>query len=151
MVGLGAGTRDDCALTVLATRGQRAGARSRGARLRQQDAGRRRRARLHAGPGHGDVYRNLVPDAGEQPDRHLHVERLSEEHATVRVAPGAAALRPGDRVRVLPNHACVVSNLVDQAWLMDGGQVVDRAADRGARPDSSRRERRQIGDRRDQP
>ena len=70
--------------------------------------------------GHGDVYRNLVPAAGEQPDPHLHVERLSEEHATVRVDSGAAALRPGDRVRVLPNHACVVSNLVDQAWLMDG-------------------------------
>ena len=77
-----------------------------------------------------------MPAAGEQPDPHLHVERLSEEHATVRVARGAAALRPGDRVRVLPNHACVVSNLVDQAWLVDGGQVIDRAADRGARTDS---------------
>jgi D-serine deaminase-like pyridoxal phosphate-dependent protein len=26
-------------------------------------------------------------------------------------------------VRILPNHACVVSNLVDQAWLIDGDDV----------------------------
>jgi len=73
--------------------------------------------------GHGDIYRNLVAAPGEQPDPLLHLERLSEEHATVRVNRDAAALVPGDRVRVLPNHACVVSNLVDQAWLMDGGRV----------------------------
>jgi D-serine deaminase-like pyridoxal phosphate-dependent protein len=54
----------------------------------------------------------------------LIVERLSEEHATVRVRAGADALVPGDRVRVLPNHACVVSNLVDRAWLVDGSEVV---------------------------
>ena len=65
---------------------------------------------------------------GEQPDPRLHLERLSEEHATVRVDRDAAALGPGDRVRVLPNHACVVSNLVDQAWLMDGGRVAGASA-----------------------
>ena len=47
-------------------------------------------------------------------------------------ASGATPLEPGDRVRVLPNHSCVVSNLVDQAWLVDGERV-ERAADRGAR------------------
>jgi D-serine deaminase-like pyridoxal phosphate-dependent protein len=75
-------------------------------------------------PGHGDVYRHLAPATGERPDPHLLVERLSEEHATVRVAPGGAAMKPGDRVRVLPNHACVVSNLVDEAWLVEGLAVV---------------------------
>jgi D-serine deaminase-like pyridoxal phosphate-dependent protein len=75
--------------------------------------------------GHGEIYRSLVPSAGESPDPHLLVERLSEEHATVRVGPGAVAPRPGDRVRVLPNHACVVSNLVDQAWLMEAGRVTE--------------------------
>jgi D-serine deaminase-like pyridoxal phosphate-dependent protein len=39
------------------------------------------------------------------------------------VASGTTALEPGDRVRVLPNHACVVSNLVDQLWLVDGETV----------------------------
>lgn len=53
----------------------------------------------------------------------LVLERLSEEHATVRVTDGATTLEPGDLVRILPNHACVVSNLVDQAWLLDGSQV----------------------------
>ena len=39
--------------------------------------------------------------------RALTIERLSEEHATVRVA-GHDPLEPGDRVRVVPNHSCVV-------------------------------------------
>ena len=61
--------------------------------------------------------------AGAQPDDDLIVERLSEEHATVRVASGHTVLEPGDRVRLIPNHSCVVSNLVDQAWLVDGDKV----------------------------
>ena len=56
------------------------------------------------------------------------VERLSEEHATVRVTAGARPLRPGDRVRVVPNHACVVSNLVDTVWLVDGDDVAGMLA-----------------------
>jgi D-serine deaminase-like pyridoxal phosphate-dependent protein len=123
MVGLGAATRDDCALSVLATVVS-APAPDRlvldcGSKTLAADAVRG----FAPAAGHGEIYRNLVPVAGESPDPHLHVERLSEEHATVRVGPGAAALRPGDRVRVLPNHACVVSNLVDQAWLMEAGRV----------------------------
>ncbi len=123
MVGLGAATRDDCALSVLATVVS-APAPDRlvldcGSKTLAADGVRG----FTPASGHGEIYRNLVPAAGEQPDPHLHVERLSEEHATVRVGPGVAALGPGDRVRVLPNHACVVSNLVDQAWLMDGGHV----------------------------
>ena len=29
----------------------------------------------------------------------------------------------GDLVRLVPNHSCVVSNLVDAAWLVDGHHV----------------------------
>jgi D-serine deaminase-like pyridoxal phosphate-dependent protein len=124
MVGLGAGTRDDCALTVLATVVS-APAPDRvvldcGSKTLAADGVRG----FAPATGHGEIYRHLVPSPGEHPDPHLHLERLSEEHATVRVAPGADPLLPGARVRVLPNHACVVSNLVDEAWLMDGGQVV---------------------------
>jgi D-serine deaminase-like pyridoxal phosphate-dependent protein len=123
MVGLGAATRDDCALSILATVVS-AAAPDRlvldcGSKTLAADGVRG----FTPASGHGEIYRNLVPVAGESPDPHLHVERLSEEHATVRVGPGAAAPRPGDRVRVLPNHACVVSNLVDQAWLMEAGRV----------------------------
>jgi D-serine deaminase-like pyridoxal phosphate-dependent protein len=50
----------------------------------------------------------------------------------VRVQPGqprtgqARPLQPGDLVRVVPNHSCVVSNLVDQVWLVSGDEVLDR-------------------------
>jgi D-serine deaminase-like pyridoxal phosphate-dependent protein len=39
---------------------------------------------------------------------------------------GDSPLAPGDLVRVVPNHACVVSNLVDEAWIVSGEEVVDR-------------------------
>ena len=52
----------------------------------------------------------------------LLIERLSEEHATVPV-DGTTNLEPGDRVQIVPNHSCVVSNLVDQAWLVNGNAV----------------------------
>jgi D-serine deaminase-like pyridoxal phosphate-dependent protein len=35
-------------------------------------------------------------------------------------------LEPGDFVRVLPNHSCVVSNLVDHVVLVEGDRVIDR-------------------------
>jgi D-serine deaminase-like pyridoxal phosphate-dependent protein len=57
------------------------------------------------------------------PDTNLLIERLSEEHATVKVLNGSTSLEPGDRVRIVPNHSCVVSNLVDQAWLVDGDAI----------------------------
>jgi D-serine deaminase-like pyridoxal phosphate-dependent protein len=123
MVGLGAATYDDCALSVLATVVS-APAPDRivldcGSKTLAADGARG----FAPAPGHGDVVRDLSMRQGARPDPHLIVERLSEEHATVRVRPDAAPLRPGDRVRVLPNHACVVSNLVDRAWLVDGGEV----------------------------
>ena len=124
MMGLGAATLDDCALSVLATVVS-APAPDRvvldcGSKTLAADG-----ARGFAGvTGHGAVLRELVATTGQGADPHLIVERLSEEHATVRVTPGARPLRPGDRVRVVPNHACVVSNLVDSAWLVDGAEIV---------------------------
>jgi D-serine deaminase-like pyridoxal phosphate-dependent protein len=35
-------------------------------------------------------------------------------------------LKPGDRVRILPNHACTVTNLASELLLVDGLSVVDR-------------------------
>ncbi|MEZ5419683.1 MAG: alanine racemase [Vicinamibacterales bacterium] len=128
MVGLGAATRDDCALSVLATVVSVPAADrvilDCGSKTLAADG-----ARGFAGvTGHGDVYRETAAAPGIAPDPHLIVERLSEEHATVRVAPGAAPLQPGDRVRVVPNHACVVSNLVDTVWLAEGAEVVGSLA-----------------------
>ena len=124
MMGLGAATLDDCALSVLATVVS-APAPDRvvldcGSKTLAADG-----ARGFAGvTGHGAVLRDVVAADGQSAEPHLIVERLSEEHATVRVTPGARPLRPGDRVRVVPNHACVVSNLVDSAWLVDGPEIV---------------------------
>jgi D-serine deaminase-like pyridoxal phosphate-dependent protein len=50
------------------------------------------------------------------------LDRLSEEHGVVAVAPGDAFV-VGQRVRVLPNHACVVSNLHDAVLGVRGGRV----------------------------
>lgn len=50
------------------------------------------------------------------------VEKLSEEHGVMAVAPGDS-FRVGQRVRILPNHACVISNLHDRLVGVRGGRV----------------------------
>jgi D-serine deaminase-like pyridoxal phosphate-dependent protein len=51
--------------------------------------------------------------------------RLSEEHGVVDVAPGET-FRVGQRVRVLPNHSCVVANLHDFVTAVRGDRVEGR-------------------------
>jgi len=122
-VALGAATLDDCALTVLATVVS-APAPDRiildsGSKTLTNDQARG----IAAAPGFGAV----LAGSGEAPqsvDESLIIERLSEEHATVRVS-GTTRLRPGDRVRVVPNHSCVVSNLVDVVRLVEGDRVIE--------------------------
>lgn len=120
-VGLGAATFDECALTVLATVVSRPAADrvilDCGSKVLTTDSAR----------GFGDTrgYGVVLPASGENvPDASLVVERLSEEHATVRVV-GTCDLAPGHRVRVLPNHACVVANMLDTLQLVDGDGVVE--------------------------
>lgn len=71
-------------------------------------------------PGHGLV---ILPDG--TPDATLVIERLNEEHATVK-ATAPTRLKIGDRVRVLPNHSCVVTNLMNELVLVEGENVVGR-------------------------
>ena len=122
-VGLGAASLEDCALTVLATVVSKPGAGriilDCGSKTLSSD-GARGFAPL---VGHGAIYHDIRMPAGVKPDEDLIMERLSEEHATVRVASGQTTLEPGDRVRLIPNHSCVVSNLVDQVWVIDGEAV----------------------------
>ncbi len=122
-VALGAATIDDCALTVLATVVSRP-AEDRiildcGSKTLTSDQARG----ITKAAGYGAV----LAGEGETPrrvDKALTIERLSEEHATVRVT-GGTKLEPGDRVRVLPNHSCTVSNLVDVVRLVEGDRVID--------------------------
>jgi D-serine deaminase-like pyridoxal phosphate-dependent protein len=50
------------------------------------------------------------------------VEALSEEHGLVTVEAGES-FRVGERVRILPNHACVVANLHDRLLGTSGDRV----------------------------
>ena len=121
---LGAAGWDDCALTVL-TRVVSRPAEDRvifdsGSKTLTNDLARG----FGPAPGYGAV---LTSTGGTQfPDDALLVERLSEEHAAVRNSGSAQRLAPGHLARIVPNHSCVVSNLVDSAWLVDGDDVIER-------------------------
>ena len=118
---LGAASLDDCAMTVLATVVSKPAADRLildcGSKTLTTDLAR------GFGPMHG--YGVVVAPDGNTIDETLAIERLSEEHAIVQVA-GCTALAPGDRVRVLPNHACVVANMVDEVLLVEGERVIDK-------------------------
>jgi len=121
-VSLGAASLEDCALTVLATVVTKHPGRvilDCGSKTLTNDQARG----ITKAAGYGAV----LADGGGSPrriDETLVIERLSEEHATVRVE-GTTALEPGDRVRVVPNHSCTVSNLVDVVRLVEGDEVID--------------------------
>lgn len=70
--------------------------------------------------GHGHVL--------GRPD--INVAGLSEEHGVL-TAP-AIDLAIGDRIRIVPNHACVVSNMLDEVILIRGDTVL------GAEPVAAR-------------
>ncbi len=121
-VGLGAAAFDDCALTVLTTVVATHAGRvilDAGSKTLTSDGARG----FTPLAGYGAL--SPSTDARLEPHAGFVVERLSEEHATVRVLPGAPALAIGARVRIVPNHSCVVSNLVDAVHLVDNEQVAE--------------------------
>lgn len=54
------------------------------------------------------------------------ITALSEHHATVTWPDGDPLPALGSRLRAVPNHVCLALNLADEAWVTDGGAVVDR-------------------------
>jgi D-serine deaminase-like pyridoxal phosphate-dependent protein len=54
----------------------------------------------------------------------LTVERLYEQHA-IAGAPQGSGLQVGDRVRIVPNHACTTANLHRRALVAENDDVVD--------------------------
>jgi D-serine deaminase-like pyridoxal phosphate-dependent protein len=120
--GLGAATFDDCALSVLSTVVAKHPGRiilDAGSKTLSND-GARGFVPLE---GYGAL--SPSPSGDLRPHGGFSIERLSEEHAIVKVAAAAPALSIGDRVRILPNHSCVVSNLVDVVHMADGDKVVE--------------------------
>ncbi|MGB8645758.1 MAG: alanine racemase, partial [Anaerolineae bacterium] len=57
-------------------------------------------------------------------EQRLLIERLSEEHATVKILDGGALPSIGDKLEIIPNHACTTTNLYDHFYEARGGQVV---------------------------
>ena len=109
-VAKGVGTLDDCALTVLAT------VVSRPTENRAIiDAGSKALTSDTLGMD-GFGYIVGYPDA--------RIVGLSEEHGTIDLS-GSKKPAIGERLRIIPNHACVVSNLFDNVTLISGDEVVE--------------------------
>jgi D-serine deaminase-like pyridoxal phosphate-dependent protein len=60
----------------------------------------------------------------DHPD--ARIAALSEHHATVEWPGSGTAPAIGHRLRVIPNHACLAINLVDDVAVVSGGALVDR-------------------------
>lgn len=118
-VSLGVCRLEDCAMTVLAT---------------VVSTPEKTRAVLDAGSKtlSSDVLRPVPGGHGFVLGRASRIARLSEEHGVIEVEAGER-FTVGERVRVLPNHACVVSNLHDRVFAVRGGRVEEiwRVAARG--------------------
>jgi D-serine deaminase-like pyridoxal phosphate-dependent protein len=108
-VSLGTCRLEDCALTVVAT---------------VVSAPAPDRAVVDAGSKtlSSDALRPRPGGYGWILGRRSRLQRLSEEHGVVEVAEGEA-FRVGERVRILPNHACVVANLHDCLLGVRGDRV----------------------------
>ncbi|SMB89072.1 D-serine deaminase, pyridoxal phosphate-dependent [Thermanaeromonas toyohensis ToBE] len=114
-VALGVAEEEQCALTVIAT------VISRPARDRAViDAGSKVLA-LDRG-AHGTA---AVQGFGLIKGRAGYVlERLSEEHGIISLPPNAN-LRLGEKLEIIPNHACPVVNLCDTVVVVRENKVVD--------------------------
>ena len=62
-------------------------------------------------------------------DPAVRLETLSQEHGVIRpthpCCGGGMALQTGDRVRILPNHSCLVSSCFERLYLVEGSSVAD--------------------------
>jgi D-serine deaminase-like pyridoxal phosphate-dependent protein len=111
-VGLGVTSLDRCALTVLT----RVISRPKPSRA-VLDAGSKTFA-LDRG-AHG---MDALAGYGQDQRSGLILQRLSEEHAVAELNDGQH-VDIGDRLRIVPNHACTVANLTDQLVGVRGTQV----------------------------
>ena len=110
-INYGVATLDDCALAVYSTVVSRAGP-ERGI----LDAGSKT---LTADSGGLDGYGLIL----EHPE--ARIKGFAEEHGMLDLSKCNARPSVGDIVRVIPNHVCVVVNMVDQLIGVRGGEIVE--------------------------
>ena len=122
---LGAASLAQCALTAQAI-----------VVSRHRDDGGAERVYLDAGKktltsdlGYGiETYGILLHSAQTmKPLPHARLTALSEEHGWVEI-PGGATFAVGDRVQLVPNHACVAVSTQQTLYVVDGERVVDEWA-----------------------
>lgn len=113
-VALGAATLDECALSIVATVISRPTPEraviDAGSKAFSSDRG-----------AHG---KEMAAGFGSVVGKKAVLARLSEEHGIVTLGP-EVELDIGDKVRIIPNHACAVVNLFDRAYGMRNGEVVE--------------------------
>lgn len=99
---------DDCALTVLATVVSRPTA-----------------TRIVIDAGSKSLTSDLLnmEGYGLVMGTDLTVKGLSEEHGVIELPIASDWPRVGERLRIVPNHACVISNLFDTVTLISGDEV----------------------------
>ncbi len=106
----GVATLEDCALTVHATVVSRAGA-DRGI----LDSGSKTLTSDTGGlEGHGLILEH--PEA--------KIAKFAEEHGFLDLSACNDRPKVGDVVRIVPNHVCVVVNMVDKLVAVRGGEIV---------------------------
>ena len=115
----GAATWDDCAMTVRATVVSRP---------------TENRAVLDAGSKvmtYEQYYAKGFGRIVEYPD--ADVTGFSEEHGIVDLSKSAKKPKIGEVVSIIPNHCCVVTNMMDEVYAARGRQDRDGLSGRGAR------------------
>lgn len=110
LVARGACDWHDCALTVLAT----VVSRPTPSRAILDAGSKSLTSDLLGLQGYGHVV--AYPGA--------RISALSEEHAILTLDPDQPGPAIGERVHIIPNHACPVSNLVDTVYLHRGGHLI---------------------------
>lgn len=121
-VDLDAAALDDCALTVYTTVVSKRRDPS-GVERAYVDAGKKVMTTDTApsSKGYGTVLYNA---SFMRPHPHAVITGLSEEHGWMRV-PGGATFGVGDRLQIVPNHACVTTATQTELHVVDGEEVVD--------------------------
>ena len=119
---IGSCTLGDVALSVLATvvsafPDQQRAVVDAGALALSKDPGP-----THVDPACG--FGRLVAVDDQHPLPGIRLTSLSQEHGVVE-GPGTAALRPGSRLRILPNHSCLAAACFERLHVVRGAEVID--------------------------